>query len=157
MAKAIPEGYHSLTPFFVFKDSKKAIAFYEKAFGAKQKYVMPRPGGKGVMHAELTIGDSALMLGDESPDQPCKSAETLGDSPIKFYVYVEDADRSFKKAVDAGCKSEMPVQEMFWGDRVGNVKDPFGYSWSFATHTKDLTPDEIQRGAETFYAQMAHK
>jgi len=157
MVKAIPEGYHSVTPFMVFKDSRKAISFYEKAFGAEQKNLMPRPDGKGVMHAEVKIGDSAIMMGDEDPQQSCKSAETLGNSPIKLFLYVEDVDQSFKRAVDAGCASEMPVLDMFWGDRFGSVKDPFGYSWSLATHTKDLTVDQINKGAEEFFAQTAAK
>ena len=157
MMKAIPDGYQSLVPIFFFKDSRKAISFYEKAFGAKQKMLMPGPEGKGIMHAELTIGDSVMMLGDENPQQSCKSAETLGNSPIKLWLYVQNVDKSFKKAVDAGCTVEMPVQDMFWGDRFGAVKDPFGYTWNFATHTQDLTADQITHGAEEFFEQMAHK
>ena len=155
--KAIPEGYHSVTPAIVLKDSKKAIEFYEKAFGAKQHLVMPGPGGKGVMHAELRIGNSPVMLSDEHPGQPCRSAETLGESPVAFYVYVENVDSFFQKAVAAGAKPQMAVQEAFWGDRMGSVKDPFGYTWTLATHTRDLTPEQIAKGAEEFYAQMARK
>jgi uncharacterized glyoxalase superfamily protein PhnB len=157
MAKPIPEGFHALTPTLVFKDSRRAIAFYQKALGAKELMSMPGPDGKGVMHAELKVGDSIIMMSDERPGMPCRSAETLGNSPVNFFVYVADADAGFKKAVEAGGIQEMPVQDMFWGDRAGSFKDPFGYSWMIATHKKDMTPEEIAQGAETFFSQMAHK
>jgi uncharacterized glyoxalase superfamily protein PhnB len=155
--KAIPEGYHSATPAIVFKDAQKAIRFYEKAFGAKQHFVMPRPDGKGTMHADITIGNSHFMLSDEYPETDCTSAETIGKSPVAFYVYVDDVDAAFKRAVDAGGTPQMEVQEAFWGDRMGSLKDPFGYTWTLATHTRDLTPEQIQQGAEEFFAQMAKK
>jgi PhnB protein len=157
MTKPIPEGYHTITPTLVFKDARKAIAFYQKAFGAKENMVMPGPDGKGVMHAELRVGDSVIMLSDERPGMPCRSAETLGTSPVNFFLYVADADAAFKKAVEAGGKQEMPVQDMFWGDRAGSIKDPFGYNWMIATHKKDMTPGEIAKNAESFFAQMAQK
>ncbi len=157
MIKAIPDGYHTLTPTFVFKDARKAIEFYKKAFGAVELFAMPGPDGKGVVHAELRIGNSSIMMGEECPDYPCKSAETLGGSPISFYVYLENVDVAFEKAVKAGAKVTMPVQEMFWGDRNGTVLDPFGYSWTLATHTRDLTPQEIQEGAKAAFAAMAKK
>jgi uncharacterized glyoxalase superfamily protein PhnB len=157
MVKPIPEGYHTVTPMFVFKEAQKAIDFYKKALGAIEKFVMPGPNGKGIMHAELKIGDSNIMLGEENPDYPCKSAETLGESPISLFLYVKDADAAFKKAVDAGATAKMPVQDMFWGDRMGTVQDPFGYSWSFATHTKDLTPDQISKGAKDACTKAAKK
>ena len=157
MAKAIPEGYQSVTPFFMFKDAREAIEFYKKAFGATERFVMPGPDGKGVMHAELQIGDSIIMMGEENPNEPCKSAETIGGSPVSFYLYVENVDDAFRRALKAGSESRMPVEDMFWGDRVGTVQDPFGYSWSLATHTKDLTEEEIQKGAEAWFAEMAKK
>ncbi len=157
MTKAIPEGFHSVTPIFVFKDARKAIEFYKKAFGAKERFAMPGPEGKGVMHAELQIGDSIIMMGEENPYAPCKSAETMGGSPVGFYIYLENVDEAFRRALEAGAESQMDVQEMFWGDRVGTVKDPFGYSWSLATHTRDLTPQEIEEGAKAALAQMAGK
>lgn len=157
MIPAIPEGYSSVTPILVFKDANKAIAFYQQAFGAQVRLVMPGPEGKGVMHAELCIGTSVIMMGDEHPDQPCKSAETLGSSPVTFYLYLKNVDEAFKVAVEAGATIQMPVADMFWGDRVGSVQDPFGYSWMLATHTKDLTPQEIEQGAEAACAQMAKK
>jgi uncharacterized glyoxalase superfamily protein PhnB len=157
MTKAIPEGFHSVTPMFMFKDTRKAIEFYNRAFGAQELYAMPGPDGKGVMHAELRIGDSIIMMGDEHPQEPCKSAETMGGSPISFYLYMENVDSAFAKAVEAGAKARMPVQDMFWGDRVGTVQDPFGYSWMLATHIRDLTTQEIQEGARAAFAQMAKK
>ena len=159
MAKAIPDGYHSVTPSFTFKDSQKAIDFYKKAFGAKVLDVMKYPDGRRTMHATVQIGNSIVMMGDEMPgsENCAKSAETTGSSPISLYVYVTDADAAFKQAVAAGAKAAMPVADMFWGDRAGSIKDPFGYSWMIATHKQDLTPAQISKGAEAFFAQMAKK
>jgi uncharacterized glyoxalase superfamily protein PhnB len=157
MTKPIPEGYHSVTPMFMFKDARKAIDFYKRAFGAQENYVMPGPDGKGVMHAEMRIGNSIIMLGEEHPQEPCQSAETLGGSPVSFYLYLEDVDAAFKVAVAAGAEARLPVQEMFWGDRMGSVQDPFGYSWSLATHSRDLTPEEVRQGAQAFFARMQQK
>ena len=159
MAKPIPNDYHTITPSFTFKDSKKAIEFYKKALGAKVLDLMPRPGGQGVMHATIQIGNSIVMMGDEMPgaENCAKSAETLGSSPISFYVYVPNADAAFKQAVAAGGTVTMPMADMFWGDRCGSLKDPFGYSWMIATHKQDLTNDEIQKGAEAFFTQMSKK
>ncbi|HBG18430.1 MAG: glyoxalase [Desulfobacterales bacterium GWB2_56_26] len=157
MTQPIPEGYQTLTPMFVYKDARKAIEFYKKAFGAEERCVMPGPDGKGVMHAEIKIGSSIVMMGEENPQYPCQSAETLGDSPVSFYVYVNDVDKAFETAVKAGAEVRMPVSDMFWGDRMGTVQDPFGYSWSFATHVKDLTPEEIEKGAMAACAKMAEK
>ena len=157
MTKAIPEGFHSVTPIFVFKDTRKAIEFYKKAFGAEERYAMPGPDGKGIMHAEIRIGDSIIMMGEENPQQSCKSAETLGGSPISFYLYLENVDEAFARALAAGAEARMPVQDMFWGDRAGTVQDPFGYSWFLATHTKDLTMEEIRQGAQAACAKMTEK
>ena len=154
MANPIPEGYHTVTPTFVFKDTRKAIDFYKSAFGAKEHFAMPGPDGKGIMHAEVQIGNSMVMMSDENPQQACRSAESLGGSPINFYLYVENVDSAFSRAVEAGCTVQMPVQDMFWGDRVGSVKDPFGYSWMLGTHVKDLSPEEIAEGAKQAFAQM---
>jgi PhnB protein len=119
MTKAIPEGFHGVTPIFVFKDARKAIEFYKKAFGAKERFAMPGPDGKGVMHAELQIGDSIIMMGEENPHEPCKSEETMGGSPVGFYIYLENVDEAFRRALEAGAESQMDVQDKFWGDRVG--------------------------------------
>ena len=157
MAKPVPEGYHTITPSFTFKDSKKAIEFYKKAFGAKVLDLFQDPSSQGTLHAALQIGNSIVMMGDEMPGQSCKSAETLGSSPISLYVYVPDADAAFQQAVAAGGTAAMPVADMFWGDRAGQIKDPFGYSWMIATHKQDLTDDQVRKGAEAFFAQMSKK
>jgi PhnB protein len=159
MVKSIPEGYHSVTPSFTFKDSQKAIDFYKKAFGAKVLATMKSLDGRGIMHATIQIGNSILMMGDEMPgaENCAKSAETLGSSPISLYIYVPDADAAFKQAVAAGGTEAMPVADMFWGDRAGSIRDPFGYSWMIATHKQDLTNGQIRKGAEAFFAQMAKK
>src|SRR5690349_6022206 len=121
MTNPIPAGYHSVTPSLTLKDSKKAIEFYQKAFGAKVLDLFPNLNGQGTMHASIQIGNSIIMMGDEMPGgQGCKSAEALGGSPISLYIYVEDVDSAFKQAVAAGAKATMPVADMFWGDRAGN-------------------------------------
>jgi len=157
MTKPIREGFHSVTPVFVFKDARLAIDFYQRAFGAKEHFAMPGPDGKGVMHAEIQVGDSILMVSDENPQQSCRSAESMGGSPVSFYLYVENVDAAFGRALEAGATSLMPVQDMFWGDRVGSVKDPFGHSWMISTHIKDPTPDELARGAQAACAQTSKK
>ena len=153
MTKPMPAGYHSVTPSFTFKNSLKAIEFYTKAFGAKTLEVMPGPEGRSTMHAAIQIGDSILMMGDEMPQAGCKSAESLGACPISFYVYVSDVDAAFKQAVAAGGTATMSVADMFWGDRAGQLKDPFGYSWMIATHQQDLSQEQIQQGAQAFFAK----
>lgn len=156
MTKPIPEGFHSVTPMFIFKDARRAIDFYKNAFGAQERYAMPGPDGKGVMHAEVQIGDSIIMMGDEYPQmESCKSAESLGGSPISLYIYVENVDSAFRRAVEAGATVKMEVQEMFWGDRCGSVEDPFGYNWMIGTHTRDLSPEQIAEGAKAAFAEMS--
>ncbi len=155
MTQPIPKGYHAVTPSLTFKDSQKAIEFYKKAFGASVLDLFPSPTGRGIMHATIQIGDSIVMMGDENPG--CQSAETLGGSPISLFVYVPNADAAFNQAVAAGATVTMPVADMFWGDRAGHLKDPFGYSWMIATHTRDLTHEQVRQGAEAFFAQMAKK
>jgi uncharacterized glyoxalase superfamily protein PhnB len=142
---------------FVFKDARKAIEFYKRAFGAEERFAMPGPDGKGVMHAELQIGNSIIMMGEENPQYPCKSAQTLGGSPVSFYIYLNNVDEAFRTAVKAGAEVRMAVEDMFWGDRTGTVQDPFGYSWTLATHTKDLTPQEIEAGAKAACAKTTGK
>ena len=150
-----PAGYHTLTPSLIVKDAHKAIDFYKRAFGASEIDVMTGPDGR-VMHAELKIGDSMFMMGEENPAWPqFKSAETLGASPISLHLYFPDADVAFKRALEAGAKVEMPVDNMFWGDRYGKVKDPFGYTWGIATRVKDLTPEQIRKAGQEWMAQMA--
>ena len=154
--RAIPEGYHTITPNIVVRDARKAIDFYKKAFGAEEIMSMPGPGGK-IMHAEIRIGNSRVMLADDMPEFGCKSPQALGGSPVSFYVYVENVDAAWKRAVDAGAKAGMPLSDMFWGDRTGKLEDPFGHSWNLAQHIKDLTPDQINKGQEEFMKQMQQK
>ena len=147
--------FHAVTPSLTLKNSLKAIEFYKKAFNAKVLGVFPSPDGKGTMHATIQIGDSVLMMGDEQPSQGCsKSAESLGASPVSLFVYVPDVDKAFKQAISAGAEQTMPVADMFWGDRCGALKDPFGYSWMIATHIADLSKDEVRQGAQSFFAGM---
>lgn len=148
--KRIPDGFHTVTACLTFKDSKQAIEFYTKAFGAKAMGIFPAPDGKRTMHAQIQIGSSMVMMGDEWPGQGCQSPETLGASPISLYLYVPNADAVFKQALGAGAEVVMPIMDAFWGDRCGTVKDPFGYSWTIATHTRDLSEEEIREGAEAF-------
>ncbi len=150
--KAIPQGYTTLTPSITVNDAPKAIEFYKKALGATERMRMEGPDKK-ILHAEIQIGTAILMLNDEVMGS--RSAKSLGGSPAAFYLYVEDADAAFQRALAAGAKQIMPVTEMFWGDRLGHFEDPFGYQWDVATHVKDVTPEEMKKGQEQFMKQMA--
>lgn len=145
--KPIPEGMHSLTPHLVCAGAADAIEFYKKAFGAKEGGRLAGPDGR-LMHAHLTIGDSSLMLVDEMPEWKCLGPKALGGSPVTIHLYVEDVDAVVAQAVAAGAQLTMPVADMFWGDRYGQVVDPFGHKWSIATHVRDMSPDEIAKGAK---------
>lgn len=155
MVKPIPEGYHAVTPSLTLKDTKKAVAFYQKAFGATLIDSFPSMDGKGLMHAVIQVGDSYIMMGDEmgGPQSP-KSAESMGGCPVSLFIYVQDADAAFHTAIAAGAKAIYPVMDMFWGDRAGSLKDPFGYQWMIATHTRDMNKAEIKAEAEKFFARM---
>lgn len=155
MAKPIPDGYHTLTPGFCVRGALQAIEFYTKAFGAKERMRLMKPDGKTLAHAEMEIGDSVFMLGEEDAAMGARSAQTLGGSPVNFYIYVEDVDSAVNRALAVGAKSVMPVSDMFWGDRIGGVEDPFGQKWTLATHTEDVAPAEMGKRAQAFYAQMA--
>jgi len=153
MAKPIPDGFHSATPSLVVSDSKKAIEFYKKAFGAKEIYQFPGPNGK-IMHAMIQIGDSIIMMSDEFPDMGAKSPKSIGGTPITIHLYVANADEMFNQAVNAGAKVIMPIMDAFWGDRYGLVVDPDGHSWAIATHKKDMTPEEMRKAGEEFFCNM---
>lgn len=140
--KAIPDGYYSLTPYVYVKGAAEAIEFYKKAFGAVEVVRMPGPGGE-IMHAEVKIGNSMLMLADENPERGAISPATLGGAAGSIMFYTEDVDAVQQRAVAAGAKEVMPVTDMFWGDRMGNVIDPFGQSWAIATHKEDVSPEEM--------------
>ena len=154
--KAVPEGYYTVTPAIVVKGAAKAIEFYKQAFGAEELFRMDGPDGS-VGHAEIRIGNSKIMLSDEFPDWGVKGPEALGGSPVNLFLYVEDCDAVFNRAVEAGATVSMPLADQFWGDRYGKLTDPFGHSWSVATHIKDLTPEEIQKGQEAFFAEHASR
>lgn len=141
---AVPAGYHTVTPHLVCKDTARAIAFYAKAFGAKERARMTSPDGV-VMHAEMRIGDSIIMLGEEMPNAGIKAPSTLGGSPVSIFVYVNNVDKFFARAVAAGATGTMPPMDMFWGDRYGKVTDPFGHRWSMATHIEDVSMKEMGR------------
>jgi PhnB protein len=155
--KAIPEGHHTITPYLVVKNAAQAIEFYKKAFGAEESFSMNGPDGKSIVHAQLKMGDSVFMLADEFPQMNSLSPESIGGSPVSIYVYVEDVDSVFNQAVSAGATVLNPVMDMFYGDRWGYIKDPFGHLWSIATHKKDLTPDELRKAAEIAFAEMSRK
>lgn len=144
--KPIPSGFHAITPHLTVKGCAKALDYYKKAFGAVERMRMPTPDGS-IMHASITIGDSIIMLNDENPQWNAIGPATLGGSPVTIHLYVEDVDRAFKKAIDAGATAVMPVTDMFWGDRYGVLTDPFGHVWSIATHTHDFTPAQMQERA----------
>ncbi len=153
----IPEGYHSITSCCTVRGGEKAIEFYKKAFGAEELGRMYGPDGTTIVHAELRIGDSRLFLSDEVPAFGNRSPESLGGTGSSMYLYVEDADAVFRKAVAAGAKMKGPVQDMFWGDRCGAVIDPFGHEWSIATRKEDVPPEEMKRRGEEFFKQMGGK
>jgi PhnB protein len=156
MSKAvrpIPEGFHTVTPHLVIKGAAGAIEFYKRAFGAEVLGRRDGPGGT-VGHAELKIGDSIIFLADEFPQGSCKSPQTLGGTTATLNLYVPDVDAAFKQAVSAGGREIMAVADMFWGDRYGQLQDPFGHTWGIATHKEDLTHQEVEERAQAFWAQM---
>jgi PhnB protein len=141
--KPIPDGYHSVTPYLIIKGASNAIEFYKKAFGATELFRMDHEGKVG--HAEIKIGDSPIMVADESPEMGYKSPTTLGGTPVSIMIYVDDVDTTFKQAIAAGGEQQKPVQDQFYGDRSGTLKDPFGHVWHVATHTEDVSPQEMEK------------
>ena len=154
--KPVPDGFHTATPTLVVRNAAQAIDFYKQVFGAEEIMRMPSPDGK-ISHAELKIGDSIIFLSDEFPNMGGKAPQTLGGFTGGIYLYVEDVDDVFQRAIDAGGKAATPVTDMFWGDRHGNFVDPFGHSWGVSTHTEDLSEQEMGKRAQAFYAQMEQK
>jgi len=153
---AVPRGFHTITPYIVVRGARKAIDFYKKSFGAEEVHAMPMPDGK-IMHAEIKIGDSYLMLADEFPQWGATGPETLGGVTSSVLLYVENVDARFQQALDAGCTVMKPLQNQFWGDRMGTVTDPFGHKWSLASHVEDVTPDEMRKRGEAMMKQMAQQ
>jgi uncharacterized glyoxalase superfamily protein PhnB len=154
-ANPIPQGYSTVTPVLTLEDTRKAIDWYKQALNAEEQSVSVGPDGK-VMHASIRIGNSYLMLHDEMMDG-AKGPRTLGGSPVALWLYVDDCDAVFKRAVDAGAVAKVPVSDQFWGDRWGAFTDPFGLAWSVATHKEDLTKEEIESRQSEFFAEMAGK
>ncbi len=154
--RAIPEGYRSITPYLIVKEAAAAIEFYKRAFGATERFRMAGPNGT-VGHAELTIGDSIIMLADEFPDMGARSPLSYGGTPTSLYLYVDDVDAVYKRALDAGAKADRPVADQFYGDRTGCIKDPSGHLWALATHKEDLTPEQIHQRHEEFMKKMGAK
>ena len=142
--KPIPDGYHSVQPYLIVKGASQAIDFYKRAFGAQEIVRMPGPDGT-IMHAELRIGDSIVMLSDEMPHSPSKSPATLGGSTAGIMLYVENVDQVYEQAVAAGATATSQPTEMFWGDRFGKLIDPFGHDWALATHVEDVSEEEMAR------------
>jgi uncharacterized glyoxalase superfamily protein PhnB len=142
--KPIPEGMHSVTPHLVCAGAAEAIEFYKKAFNAVEVLRLPGQQGK-LMHASIRIGDSTIMLADEFPDWGSFGPKTLKGSPVTIHIYVENVDATFERAVGAGAKVTMPLDNTFWGDRYGKLEDPFGHHWSIATHIRDVSPEEMQQ------------
>jgi uncharacterized glyoxalase superfamily protein PhnB len=150
----VPRAYGSVTPSLVIRGCSDAIAFYEKAFGAKELSRMPGPDGK-LMHAEVRIGDRVVMMGDEAPEMGAVSPATLGNSPVTLMLYVKDCDAVFARAVELGARAVMPPADMFWGDRYARIVDPFGHAWGIGTHKVDMTAAEMQKAGEGWMASQA--
>jgi uncharacterized glyoxalase superfamily protein PhnB len=151
--QAIPKGYHTVTPSLMVAGAARAIDFYKKALGAQELSRFPGPDGK-IMHAEIKIGDSVIMLGDEMPDHGGKGPKSLGGTPVGFFVYRDNVDAAWKQAIQAGGKEVMPLIDQFWGDRAGCFEDPFGHKWWLAQRIQELSPEELKQAADQFFSQM---
>lgn len=151
-----PAGYHSVTPYLIAKDAHAAIAFYKEAFGAVETCKLTMPDGS-VCHAEVQIGDSKVMIGEENPMWGSKSPHLLGGTPTGFMIYVPDADAAFAQAVQAGAKVEKSVENQFWGDRTGCVIDPFGHKWTLGTHVEDVSEHDMQARLDSWIAGMSQE
>jgi PhnB protein len=150
----VPEGYNTVTPYLSVDDASAAIDFYQRALGAKESVRMSGPGG-AIMHAELELGDSRVMLSDPFPQFTPRPPKELGGTSVSIFLYVEDVDALYQQATDAGASSVAEPEDMFWGDRFASILDPFGHSWTIATHVEDVEPAEMQRRIEEWSAQMA--
>lgn len=153
--KAVPAGYHTVTSTLIVDNAAQAIDFYKRAFGAQEISRYPGPDGR-IMHAEIKIGDSIVMLSDEMPQMGVRGPKAFqGAPPARLWLYLDNVDATWKRALDAGAKEQMPLDDQFWGDRMGQITDPFGHVWSLAQHIKDMTPAELKKAGDEFFAQMA--
>ena len=152
--KPVPDGYHTLTPYLIVRGGEKAIEFYKKAFGAVEELRLPTPDGK-LMHAQIRIGGAPVLLVDEMPGWGVLGPKALKGSPVTIHLFVADVDAFVARAVKAGAEVTMPVADQFWGDRYGQIRDPFGHSWSVATHVRDLTPAEIGKAMKAMQKECA--
>ena len=155
--KPIPDGYHTLTAYIIVRNASDAIEFYKRAFGAEERLRMCGPDGKTIGHAELKIGDSMLMMADEAVAPTSKSPQTLNGTTFCFCMYVDNVDAAFQRAVDAGAKVLRPLADMFYGDRVGMLIDPYGHQWGLMMHVEDVPPEELGKRAAAEHAKMASK
>ena len=155
----IPAGFHTVTPQLTVKGATQALAFYKRAFGARELMRMPGPDGRSLMHAEIRIGDSIVFVNDEFPEMGPgpRAPQSLGGTTGTLHVYVRNVDAAFKRAVDAGARATMPPADMFWGDRYSKVVDPYGHEWGLATHKETLTPAQQRKRAEAFVKQMGQR
>src|SRR5260370_623314 len=152
MAKPIPDGFHSVTPQITVRGADRALEFYKAAFGAVEVARFSGPGGQGIMHAEIRIGDSTIIVGDELPMMGSRSPQSLGGVTGTIYLYVDDVDAVYARAIAAGATAKLPVRDMFWGDRTGRVIDPFGHEWAIATHKEEVSIEEMRKRSEVFFA-----
>ena len=150
----VPQGYHSLTPYITVKDVAQSIDFFRRALGAEERMRLATPDGKKVMHGEVAIGDSVVMLGEENAERGCVAPSGLKGHSAGLYLYVPDVDAAFTQAKGAGAKVTMPVTDMFWGDRVAEIEDPSGHRWSIATRKEDLSPKEVSERAKAWFASQ---
>ncbi|MFN2383199.1 MAG: VOC family protein [Gemmatimonadota bacterium] len=153
MAHGIPKGFHTVTPYLTIRDASAAIAFYQRAFGAEEEFRHAGPDGR-LIHARIRIGDSLVMLSEEFLEWGAKSPLAFDGSPVTLHIYSEDVDAAWERAVTAGATITMPLDNQFWGDRYGQVKDPYGHNWSLAQHLEDLSPEETNRRAAEAFSQM---
>jgi PhnB protein len=154
-ARHIPEGYHTVTPYLIFRDAARAIEFYKTAFNAMERYRIPSQNGRGIGHAEIKIGDSHIMLSEESPSWGKRAPSEAANLPVTLVLYVPNVDASFEQAVRAGAKVQQKVEDKFWGDRAGTLTDPFGYEWCLMTHKEDVSPQEMERRMKEACAEQS--
>jgi PhnB protein len=154
--KPIPDGYHTVTPYLIVRGAARALEFYKKAFGATELFRFPGPEGV-IMHAEMKVGDSPIMLADEMPGMPYRSPQSYGGTSVSIMLYVEDVDTVFNRSVAAGATVQRPVQDQFYGDRMGTIEDPFGHVWSISTHKEDVSHEEMKKRSEAAMQQQAQK